>query len=81
MNSVFHEITVAAAKFQADLAIAKAEEQFENAMLDAARHRMTTAETSRKAQLLALFDKSDARGQDLLLAIAAIHATRYPKGA
>lgn len=33
----------------------------------------------RKAQLLALFDLSDKRGQDLLIAIAGIHADRYPK--
>ena len=33
----------------------------------------------RKAQLLALFDLSDKRGQDLLLQIAGIHAARYPK--
>ena len=33
----------------------------------------------RKAQLLALFDLSDKRGQDLLIAIAVIHADRYPK--
>ena len=33
----------------------------------------------RKEQLLALFEKSDARGQDLLLAIAAINANCYPK--
>lgn len=35
----------------------------------------------RRAQLLALFDMSDARGQDLLLAIAGIHAARYPRAA
>jgi len=44
-----------------------------------ARFRMTPEETERKAQLLALFDKSDKRGQDLLLQIAAIHANRYPR--
>lgn len=33
----------------------------------------------RRAQLLALFDMSDTRGQDLLLQIAGIHAARYPK--
>jgi hypothetical protein len=31
------------------------------------------------SQLLALFHMSDKRGQDLLLAMAAIHAQRYPK--
>ena len=33
----------------------------------------------RRVQLLALFDMSDERGQSLLLAIAGIHAARYPK--
>jgi len=33
----------------------------------------------RAAQLLALFNMSDERGQLLLLAIAGIHAARYPK--
>jgi len=33
----------------------------------------------RRAQLIALFDLSDVRGQDLLIAIAGIHAARYPK--
>lgn len=56
-------------------------EQIKGTVRDPARYRMTSEETARKAQLLALFDRSDARGQDLLLAIAAIHATRYPKGA
>lgn len=31
------------------------------------------------AQLLALFQMSDKRGQDLLLQIAGIHAARYPR--
>jgi len=43
------------------------------------RHRLTHAEAVDRAQLLALFDRSDARGQLLLLQIAAIHADRYPK--
>lgn len=34
---------------------------------------------ARRVQLLALFDMSDERGQALLLAIAGIHAARYPK--
>jgi hypothetical protein len=38
-----------------------------------------SANDPRKAQLLALFDLSDKRGQDLLIAIAVIHADRYPK--
>jgi hypothetical protein len=33
----------------------------------------------RRAQLLALFDLSDMRGQDLLLQIAGLHAARFPK--
>ena len=33
----------------------------------------------RRAQLIALFDMSDERGQALLLAIAGIHAARYPR--
>lgn len=33
----------------------------------------------RRVQLVALFDMSDERGQALLLAIAGIHAARYPK--
>lgn len=33
----------------------------------------------RRVQLIALFDMSDERGQALLLAIAGIHAARYPK--
>lgn len=43
-------------------------------------YRLTQAEAVDRAQLLALFDRSDARGQALLLAIAGIHAARYPKG-
>lgn len=35
----------------------------------------------RRAQLIALFDMSDERGQALLLAIAGIHAARYPRNA
>lgn len=35
----------------------------------------------RDAQLLALFRMSDERGKVTLLAIAGIHAARYPKGA
>lgn len=35
----------------------------------------------RAAQLLALFEMSDERGKITLLAIAGIHAARYPKGA
>lgn len=31
------------------------------------------------AQLLVLFRMSDKRGQELLLAIAGIHAARYPR--
>ena len=46
---------------------------------DPARHRLTPAEAVDRAQLLALFDKSDTRGQKLLLIIAGIHAARYPK--
>jgi len=42
-------------------------------------HRLTLAEATERAQLLALFDRSDARGQALLLQIAGIHAARYPK--
>lgn len=34
----------------------------------------------RAAQLLALFEMSDERGKVTLLAIAGIHAARYPKG-
>lgn len=34
---------------------------------------------ARRAQLIALFDLSDSRGQDLLLQIAGIHAARYPR--
>lgn len=49
------------------------------AALDPARHRLTPAEAVDRAQLLALFDQSDARGQKLLLIIAGIHAARYPK--
>lgn len=33
----------------------------------------------RRVQLIALFDMSDERGQSLLLAIAGIHAARYPR--
>lgn len=33
----------------------------------------------RIAQLLALFEQSDERGKLILLAIAGIHAARYPK--
>lgn len=33
----------------------------------------------RAAQLLALFEMSDERGKVTLLAIAGIHASRYPK--
>lgn len=43
------------------------------------RHRLTHAEAVDRAQLLALFDQSDARGQALLLIIAGIHAARFPK--
>jgi hypothetical protein len=34
----------------------------------------------RRVQLLALFDMSDERGKVTLLAIAGIHAARFPKG-
>jgi len=33
----------------------------------------------RAAQLLALFEMSDERGKVILLAIAGIHAARYPR--
>lgn len=38
-----------------------------------------SADTLRKERLIDLFSRSDKRGQDLLLAIAEIHANRYPK--
>ncbi len=38
-----------------------------------------SADTLRKERLIDLFDKSDRRGQDLLISYAEIHANRYPK--
>lgn len=47
-----------------------------------ARHvaGQTVMRDPRAAQLLALFEMSDERGKITLLAIAGIHAARYPKG-
>lgn len=44
-------------------------------------HAPIAAEVSdpRRVQLLALFDMSDERGKVVLLAIAGIHAARYPR--
>ncbi len=39
-----------------------------------------SADTLRKERLIDLFEKSDRRGQDLLLLLAEVHATRYQKG-
>lgn len=83
MNSAFHEIQVQAREFDArrfnDALAAQFGVTEQTKPLDPARHRMTAAEAVPRAQLLALFDRSDARGQALLLQIAAIHASRYPK--
>lgn len=43
------------------------------------RHRLTHAEAVDRAQLLALFDKLDARGQKTTLAMLAVAVKLHPK--
>lgn len=51
----------------------------QNQAQDPARHRLTHAEAVDRAQLLALFDKLDARGQKTTLAMLAVAVKLHPK--
>ena len=58
---------------------AEAANIFFNPPLAASRHRLTHAEAVDRAQLLALFDQLDARGQKTTLAMLAVAVKLHPR--